>query len=285
MTDRVHPSSKPNTNTVTTTTIINPKLPLPPAKLQIHNQNNRRNPSKYHRKHRTKSRRCFCVCCFWSILIIILILILTTISGTVLYLLYRPHRPSFSITSLKISQFNLTTAIDGTTHLTSNFNLTLSAKNPNSKIVYYYHPFAISCLSHETEIASGLYGNSFVSYPNNITIVRSLLSSNALLLETDAVNRIRSGLKRRLGLKLKVLLDTQAIVKVESFKSKKAGIRIECKGIVMRYTGRRKSNSSSLLVAASVDDSKCEVDFRIKIWKWSFWRFWYLQIKILCYRN
>ncbi|KAK1436044.1 hypothetical protein QVD17_01819 [Tagetes erecta] len=270
MTDRVHPSSKPNTNTLT---IKNPKLPLPPAKLQIHNQNNRRYPTKFHHKRRHNSRRCFCLCCFWSILIIILILILATVSGTVLYLLYRPHRPSFSIASLKISQFNLTTAIDGTTQLTSKLNLTISAKNPNSKIIFHYDPIAISCLTDETEIANGLFGTSFVSDPNNITIIRSSLSSNALLLETEAVKRIRSDLKRRAGLMLKVLLDTQTIVKFESFRSKKFGIRIECVGIrsVILKTGGRKSNSSSSSsVTVSVDDAKCEVDFRIKIWKWSF---------------
>ncbi|KAI3687352.1 hypothetical protein L1987_81047 [Smallanthus sonchifolius] len=272
MTDRIHPSSNPNGNTVHVTTVKNPKLPLPPAKAHLYNQNRhpyRRNPTNYHRKR----RRCFCLCCFWSILIIILILLLATISGSVLYLLYRPHRPTFSVTSLKISRFNLTTATDGTTRLTSNLNLTISTKNPNNKIVFHYDPIAIARVTDETEIASGYFGNSFTNIPNNITIIRSSLSSKSLLLETETVNRIRSDLKKKLGLRLKIVLDTRVVMKVESIGSKKVGIRIKCDGIhslVTKAGGAESNSSSSSSVSAAVSDAKCEVDLLIKIWKWTF---------------
>ncbi|KAI3707216.1 hypothetical protein L6452_25535 [Arctium lappa] len=269
MTDRVYPSSNPNAATK------NPKLPPPPMKAQLYNQNRhpyRPNPINYHRKRRHGLRRCFCLCCFWSILIVILLLLLATISGCVLYLLYNPHRPTFTVASLKISQFNLTTATDGTTHLTSQLNLTISTKNPNKKIVFYYDPVAIACLSEGTQIANGSFGNSFTSNPNNITILRSSLSSNSLLLETETVNQMRSDLKRKSGLPLKILLDTEATMKIESFKSKKIGIRIKCEGIhslTPKAVGG-KSNSSSSSVAATVSNAKCEVDLRIKIWKLTF---------------
>ncbi|KAI3522415.1 hypothetical protein L1887_00164 [Cichorium endivia] len=270
MTDRVHPTSKPNG-----TTVKNPKLPPPPAKTQLNNHNRhpyRPNLINHPRKRRSGLRRCFCSCCFWSIIIIILILLLAAISGCVIYLLYRPRPPTFSVVSLKISQFNLTTATDETTRLTSKLNLTISTKNPNNKIVFYYDPIAITCLSEETQIANGSFRNSFTSVPNNITVIRSSLSSTSLLLETETVNQMRSDLRKKSGLPLKILLDTQATMKVESFKSKKVGIRIKCEGIhsLIPKTGGKKSNSSSTSVAATVSDAKCEVDLRIKIWKWTF---------------
>ncbi|KAL8216541.1 hypothetical protein R6Q57_023378 [Mikania cordata] len=275
MTDRIHPSSKPNIipgSTATVTTIKGPKLPLPPAKSHLYNQNGhpyRRNPTTYQRKGR---RRCFCLYCFWSILIIILILLLATITGGVLYLLYRPKSPAFSVTSLKINHFNLTTATDGTTRLTSNLNLTISTKNANNKIVFHYYPFTIKCLTDEAEIANGYFGNSFTSNPNNITIIRSSLRSSSLLLETETVNRIRSDLKKKSGLPLKILLDSEAVMKVESFRSKKVGIRIKCEKIhsLIPKSGGARSNSSSSSVSATVSDANCEVDLRIKIWKWTF---------------
>ncbi|KAJ0770325.1 hypothetical protein HanPI659440_Chr07g0256021 [Helianthus annuus] len=296
MTDRIHPSSKPNNTTVTNTTIKSPKLPLPPAKAQLYNQNAPKlplPPAKAHlydqkgrpyKQNKTNSnkechnifRRCFCLCCFWSILITILILLLAIISGTILYLLYRPHRPTFHVTSLRISRFNLSTTSDGTTHLTSNLNLTLSTKNPNNKIIFHYDPIAIACLTDETELASGYFNNSFTSVANNITIIRFSLRSDAVLLETEAVNRIRMDMKKKLGLRLKLLLDTHAIVKVESFRSKKVGIRIKCEGIrsvIPKSRGAGLNSSSSLSsssVFARVADAKCEVDLRIKIWKWTF---------------
>ncbi|KAM0046417.1 hypothetical protein Hdeb2414_s0009g00315991 [Helianthus debilis subsp. tardiflorus] len=294
MTETIQPSSKPNSNTVTNTTIKSPKLPLPPAKAQLYNQNAPKllplPPAKAHlydqngrpyKQNKTNSnkesrnifRRCFCLCCFWSILITILILLLATISATILYLLYRPHRPTFSVTSLRISRFNLSTASDGTTHLTSNLNFTLSTKNPNNKIIFHYDPIAIACLTDETELASGYFNNSFTSVANNITIIRSSLRSDAVLLETEAVNRIRLDMKKKMGLQLKLLLDTHAIVKVESFRSKKVRIRIKCEGIrsvIPKTRGAGLNSSSSSSVFARVADAKCEVDLRIKIWKWTF---------------
>ncbi|KAI3756038.1 hypothetical protein L1987_55850 [Smallanthus sonchifolius] len=76
---------------------------------------------------------------------------------------------------------------------------------------------------------------------------------------------------------LKIFLDTEAQVKIESIRSKKVGIRIECEGIHSLVPkgggGGGKSGNSSAAVAAaaaSVSDAKCNVDLRIKILKWTF---------------
>ncbi|PWA49992.1 Late embryogenesis abundant protein, LEA-14 [Artemisia annua] len=165
--------------------------------------------------------------------------------------------------------FNLTTTNDDTTRLTTNLNITLSTKNPNKKVVYYYDPFAITCLvSDDTVIANGTFNVPLETGPNNITIIRSALNSNAQLLEMSTVNLVRSDLKKKSGLKLKVLLDTEARVKVESFRSKKVGIRIQCEGVHSAIP--KVVNGTATAVAATVTDAKCNVDLRIKIWKWSF---------------
>ncbi|CAI9772205.1 unnamed protein product [Fraxinus pennsylvanica] len=53
-------------------------------------------------------------------MLLIAILRLTAIAAATFYVLYHTHRPAFSVTSLKISQFNLTTTTsDGTTRLTT----------------------------------------------------------------------------------------------------------------------------------------------------------------------
>ncbi|KVH95082.1 NDR1/HIN1-like protein 13 [Cynara cardunculus var. scolymus] len=280
MTDRVYPSSKPTgktKGTTTATTPPNPRLPPPPRKAQIqkpipNRHPHRPNPIHNQRNPRRRSRRgCFCLCCFWSVLIIILLLLIATVAGCILYLLYHPHRPTFSIAALKISEFNLTTTADDTTRLTSRLNLTISTRNPNKKIIFYYDPIAITCLSDETQIANGSFANPFVSNPNNITIIRSSLYSNSLLLDTETVNHMRSDLKKKSGLPLKILLDTEAQVKIESIKTKKVGIRIKCEGIhslIPKGGGGKSRNSSS--VSAIVSAAKCKLDLRVKIWKWTF---------------
>ncbi|XP_071730367.1 NDR1/HIN1-like protein 13 [Rutidosis leptorrhynchoides] len=276
--DTSYTPSKPTT----TTTVKQPQQPPPPPNKSNPNLNRHPyRPNPIYNRHNTNRRSYFCIFCFWLILIIILILFLATITGCILYLMYRPHRPIFTISSLKISQFNLTTTSDDTSHLSTNFNLTLSTKNTNKKVVFYYDPFAITCVTVDTQIANGSVTDSLASGPNNITIIRSALYSSSMLLDTTTVNQIRSDLKKKSGLRLKIILDTEARVKIESIKSKKVGIRIECEGIhslipkgVTAAVAGGKSNRTTaaapVAVAANVVDAKCIVDLRIKIWKWTF---------------
>ncbi|KAK9076105.1 hypothetical protein SSX86_004438 [Deinandra increscens subsp. villosa] len=288
MTDRVYPSTKPKFHTKTTTTAAaaaaatsNRRLPPPPSKTQFHTPTTNRhphrpNPTPNRHPPRRSRRSCFCLLCFWSILTITLLLLISAVAGCILYLLYHPHRPTFSIAALKIHEFNLSTTSDDATRLTSKLNLTISTKNPNKKITFSYDPFTITCSSHETLIAKGNFPNSIISTPNNISIIHSSLHATSLILETETVNRIRSDLKRKKsGMPLKILLDTEARVKIESLRSKKVGIRIECEGIhsLIPKNGDRSSSissNSSLFVAATVSAAKCKLDLRIKIWKWTF---------------
>ncbi|KAM0029550.1 putative Late embryogenesis abundant protein, LEA_2 subgroup [Helianthus debilis subsp. tardiflorus] len=267
-------ADKPTAAATTTTAKPPPPPPTKPHPNNLNRHPYRPNPTIYHRNHR---RNYFCLFCFWSILIIILLLLIATIAGCILYLLYRPHRPTFDITSLKISHFNLTTNADDVTHLTSNMNLTFSTKNPNKRVVFFYDPITINLLVADTQIANGSFVNAFVSEPNNITVVRSQLYGANMLLESSTVNQISADLKKKSGMPLKIYLDTKTQVKIESIKSKKVGIRIVCEGIHSLVPkggggGGRSGNSTTaaVAVAATVTDAKCNVDLRIKIWKWTF---------------
>nr|XP_043607173.1 NDR1/HIN1-like protein 6 [Erigeron canadensis] len=277
MTDRVYPSTKPNGTTKTTTTTT--RLPPPPNKTQFQTPTNRHphrpNPTTNHRQSRRRS--CFCLCFFWSTLIIVLLLLIATIAGCILYLLYHPRRPTFSITSLKISEFNLVpNNSDDTTKLTSKLNLTVSTKNPNKKITFFYSPFTITCFSSDNSVlfANGSFKSPFVSKPDNITIIHSTLYGNSVLMDTEVVNKIRSDLKKKSGVPLKIVLDSEARVKIENIvRTKKVGIRIKCEGIhslVPNNKGGNYNKTSSKSVAANVSAAKCKLDLRIKIWKWTF---------------
>ncbi|GKB18121.1 NDR1/HIN1-like protein 6 [Tanacetum coccineum] len=272
MTERVYPSSKSTPTTTTTTKPPNTsttRLPPPPSKTPLPTTTTRHpyRPNPTTTRRRTRRRSCFCLCYFWTTLIIILLLLITTIAGCIFYLLYHPKQPSFSITSLKLIHFNLTTTNDDMTRVTSKFNLTLSTKNPNKKITFSYDPFTIKCFLENTQLADGKFSTPFVSSPNNITIVKSTLTSNLLLLESETVNKIKADLKTKSGLKLKIVLDSDVRVKVESVKSKKVGIRVKCDGI---HSLAPKGGKNATWVAANVSAAKCKIDLRVKIWKWTF---------------
>ncbi|PSS01219.1 Late embryogenesis abundant protein, LEA-14 protein [Actinidia chinensis var. chinensis] len=264
MTDRDYPSAKPKGATTNGAAAA----PQPAAKPNLYNPTRphpyRPQPNHHHHRRRRSRRSCVCLCCFWSLLLLAVLLLLAAIAGCAVYVLYSPRRPTFSVAALRISRFNLSTnAADGTTRLTAALNLTISAKNPNKKIIYTYDPISITALSNQVLIANGSFP-FFTSDPQNTTIIRSSLSISSELVDADLVKPLRSDLKRKNGLGLEILMDTKVVVKMEKLKSKKLGIRVTCNGI---HGIVPKGKSPSI---ASITDAKCKVDLRIKIWKWIF---------------
>ncbi|XP_019190572.1 PREDICTED: uncharacterized protein LOC109185027 [Ipomoea nil] len=272
MTDRVHPSSatKPNANGGAPAAAAGGGGGGNPAKPKVYNPNRipyrartAVNPSHL-QPRRFSCRRCFCLCCFWSILLLCILLLLAAILGAAFYVLYRPHHPVFSVSSLKISQFNLTTAAsDGTTRLAATLNLTLSAKNPDAKMIYTYDPISLTAFSGVTVLANGTFPG-FISNPNNITIIHSTLSMpTPQVLDSDSVSGLKSDLKRKNGLPIKILMDTMVLVKLEKMKSKKVGIRVTCEGI---HAPIPKGRAPGL---GTTSHARCTVDLRFTLWKFS----------------
>ncbi|KAK6128018.1 hypothetical protein DH2020_038221 [Rehmannia glutinosa] len=159
MTDRVYPSTKPAANgaaaaaPASTNGAANPTFPANKAQLYNAARPAYRPQPPPRRRHR---RGCCCSCCLWTTLIVLLVLLLAAIAGAVFYVLYRPHRPSFSVAALHLSRFNLTD-----TTYTSAFNLTLTARNRNSKITFLYDQISVKVLSGDVDIGDG----SFLASP------------------------------------------------------------------------------------------------------------------------
>ncbi|KAK5817325.1 hypothetical protein PVK06_022249 [Gossypium arboreum] len=275
----VFPSSKPAATTTAAPPPANGATAGPPAatttatnggatKSNLYNPTSRqpyRQP--YNRRHHHRPRRNYCCCCcFWTILIILILALLVAIAGSILYVLYRPHRPSFTLASLRIHRLNLTTTADSTSsHLSTLFNLTLSSKNPNSHLTFTYDPFTLSCVTSNNDV---FIGNgtlpAFISNRKNETTFKGVVITTSSDLDADTVNNLRPDLKKKNGIPLKIEMDTKVTVKMDGLKSKKVGIRVTCDDIKGTVP---KGKSPSV---ANVSGSKCKVDLRIKIWKWTF---------------
>ncbi|XP_016484251.1 NDR1/HIN1-like protein 6 [Nicotiana tabacum] len=270
MTDRVHPSAKSNgTTTATNPTATIAKPPqFRPVKNQMYNPNRipyRPTPTAYHRHNRRRCscRRCFCLSCFWSLLIICTLLLLAAIAGASFYFLFRPKPPTFSVSSLKITQFKLITSSDDATRLSTKLNLTLSAKNPNKKLIYNYDDISMTLQSNNVVLANGSF-HGFSNGPNNVTIIHSTLSMASEVLDADSVTSLKPDLKRKHGLPLKIFLDTTVVAKMDKLKSKRVGIRVTCEGI---HGVIPKGKAPTV---ASITNAKCKADLRMKIFKWYF---------------
>jgi hypothetical protein len=135
--------------------------------------------------------------------------------------LYHPQRPQFWVSSLRIAKLNLTTAADSSSLL----NLTLSSKNPNSHITFFYDPFTLSCLFFDSvQIANGSIP-AFTSDKKNETSSIAILTASTDL-DTELVTSLRSDLNRKSSVPMKIQMDTKVKVKLGGLRSKKVGIRV-----------------------------------------------------------
>ncbi|GFQ08035.1 protein yls9, partial [Phtheirospermum japonicum] len=191
--------------------------------------------------------------CLWSTLVILLILLLAAIIGVVFYILYRPHQRSFTVASLHLSRFNLTD-----TAITSIVNLTLIARNRNSKIAFFYDQISVKSLSD----GNGAFP-AFTHSKRNVTTLRSVISSlkTPILGGTD-VSTLRSSFRSR-QLPIKIQLDMKVRAEIGKTTTNKIKIRVTCNGIRVPIP---TDNTTSVATTSKV---KCKVDPRIKIIKWT----------------
>ncbi|CAL5373955.1 unnamed protein product [Camellia sinensis] len=260
MTDRVYPSSKPTANGTTNTAGV-ANLSFPATKGQLYNASRpayRPQPPRHHRRQRS----CCCSCCLWTTLILLLILLLSSIAGTIFWVLYRPHHPTFSLSSLQIPQFNLTPS-SSSSKLSSKFNLTINAHNPNKKLEFLYDPISVSISADGVDVGDGSIPG-FVHFRKNTTILRTTIASNGQSMDSTSVSVLKSDLKNKKSLPMKIELDTKVKVKIGGLKTNKVGVRVLCEGIKAAVPTGKKAT------VATTSNANCKVDLRIKIWKWTF---------------
>lgn len=256
MTDRV-PAAKPTANGGPAPATANggAKPTFPASKAQLYNATRPAyRPRPPRRGHR---RSCCCSICLWTTFLILLILLLAAIAGGVIYLIYRPHRPSFSVASLQLSRFNLTD-----TAVTSAFNVTLIARNPNSDIAFFYDQTSVRILSGGVDIGDGSFP-AFAHAKRNVTTLKATISSSNTPIDAGAdTTALKSSVKSK-NLPLKIELETKVKVKIGKLKTKKLKIRVTCERIRIAIpTGKTAS-------LATTSKAKCKVDPRIKILRWT----------------
>ncbi|XWS16218.1 hypothetical protein CRYUN_Cryun34aG0066400 [Craigia yunnanensis] len=256
MTDRVYPSSKQATNGTASTTADNPAFPATKAQLYGASRPLYRPQPNSHSYHRSCCRSC----CIWTTVAILLLILLAAIAGAILYVVYRPHRPTFMVSSLKVSTLNITSA----SKLVTNFNLNITAKNPNKKVVYIYDPITISLYTNDDiVIGDGSFG-SFVHGTKNATLLKAAITSSNQELDDTSAGKLKTALKSKNGLPLKIKLDTKVKAKMGALKTPKLGIKVICEGIKATVPKGKSATT------ASTSKANCKVDLRLKIWKWTF---------------
>ncbi|KAF5793392.1 putative Late embryogenesis abundant protein [Helianthus annuus] len=249
MAEKIYPAAKPAAGPPPATTTANPTFPA--TKAQLYN-----NSRPVYRPQPRRSRRSCCCCfCLWITFAIIVLIVIAAVAGGVMYVLYRPHRPTFSVSALHVTQFNLTSA----NKLNSRFNFTVTARNPNKKIVFYYDPVSVSFDSNGVNVGDGTIP-AFEMKKKNTTSLRTIVTASGQSVDD---NNLKSDLKNKKSVPLKIRLDTKVKAKIGSFKTKRLPIRVTCDGI------KAVAPAGKTPTTATTSGAKCKVDLRIKIWKWT----------------
>ncbi|KAH0468456.1 hypothetical protein IEQ34_003489 [Dendrobium chrysotoxum] len=261
MADRVYPSAKPNPNPpqsaanggATATNGGGGTQPsFPPTKSQLYNRPMYR-PQAPAKRRRTR-RGCCRSCCCWLVLILISLIILAALAGGIFYILYRPQRPNFSVSSVQLTTLN----VSASNQVTSKLNIAVTARNPNKKIVFVYDPISISVTSDGADFGDGSFPG-FVHQKKNTTVMRTTATSSGQSVDPSVAVTLKKS-----TVNLDIDLETKAGVKLGGLKTKKMKIRVHCAGIRVAVPKGKKTSSPS------TPDVSCKVKLRFKIWKWTF---------------
>ncbi|KAL2544527.1 Late embryogenesis abundant (LEA) hydroxyproline-rich glycoprotein family [Forsythia ovata] len=155
-----------------------------------------------------------------------------------------PHRPSFSVSSLQPTKFNLTdTSFDLT------FDLTFIARNLKKKIVFSFESIAVKIFFGDISIDDGSL-TGFTQAAKNVTTVKAVISSSSPFPDGTDVFPLKSNLKNK-NLSLKLTLDTRVEVKIRKLKTKKLRVLVNCDGVKISLPHRKVVDDSN--------DGECEV--------------------------
>ncbi|CAD6240275.1 unnamed protein product [Miscanthus lutarioriparius] len=258
-------------------------------------------PQQAAAKRRRGGRSCpfSCCCCFfWTVLVILLLAFLAAVVGGAFYLLYRPHRPAFTLTVARVTKLSLSSSATAPA-LSDAIDVTLTAKNPNKKLVYLYDDFTVTAATAANAVPLGeATVPGFTADAGNITVIKATVSASALTVDPTAA---ASDIKKSGEFPITLDLETKAGVRVGGLKTKKIGIQVHCDGVKVAAPAAPAAKKKKLgkaaaadapapaaateapaPAAAAVDDAPappaaattvaraCEVRIRVKIWKWTF---------------
>ncbi|XVF41527.1 hypothetical protein PTKIN_Ptkin01aG0286400 [Pterospermum kingtungense] len=195
-----------------------------------------------------KKRSCCCKCICWTISLIVLLLIILGATVGILYLVFRPKLPNYSIDSLRISDLRLN--FDMT--LYARFDVKITANNPNKKIgIYYEQGGRLSVWYKNSNLCQGSLPKFYQGH-QNVTKLDVVLTG-----QTESGNTLMSALQEQqqtgqIPLDLKVV--APVAIKLGRLKMRKVRILGDCNLVV---------DSLSANNIISIKASNCK--FRLKL--------------------
>ncbi|KAK9285607.1 hypothetical protein L1049_024802 [Liquidambar formosana] len=173
-----------------------------------------------------KKRSCFCKCLCWTVCLLLLQVIIVGIVGGILFLVFRPKLPKYSIDSLRITQFNLS----NDNSLNATLDVAITARNPNKKIgIYYESGSQITVWYTGTQLCQGSLPKFYQGHRNttilNVPLTGQTQNATGLLSTLQAQQQTGS-------IPLNLRVNVPVRIKLGKLKLMKVKFRVRCRLVV-----------------------------------------------------
>lgn len=234
-----------------------PPPPPPPSgtyviqlpKEQIFNFPPPENQKKYRSLSNNKPRRSCCRVCFCYTIALLLIFILALAIATgVIYLVFRPEAPNYSVSEIAIRGMNLTSLAP----ISPQFDVTVRADNKNRKIGIYYLSGSEVEVSYGDVLLSNGVLPVFYQPSKNVTVFNTVLKGSNVVLAN--VVRAKLGNEQKQGnVPFRLNVKAPVKLKVGAVKTWEITIKVKCDISVDAV------NEKSRLISR-------DCDYSVKLW-------------------
>lgn len=182
------------------------------------------NAKRFEKLSRKKPRRsAFCCCFCWFLGLLLTLVILAGIAAAVLYLVFRPKAPKYSIDSISIKGFNLSSSVP----LSPEFDVTVRADNPNGKIgIDYRSGSSVNIFYDDVKLCNGKLP-VFYQPSNNVTLFVTALKGSGIELASEVHKALVDG-ENKGTVPFKVKIRAPVKIKVGSVKTWKMTVKVNC---------------------------------------------------------
>ncbi|GKV47060.1 hypothetical protein SLEP1_g53998 [Rubroshorea leprosula] len=196
-----------------------------------------------------KRKSCCCRCLCWTVCLLLLQIVVLGIAAAILYAVFQPKLPKYSVDKLQITQFNL----GSDSSLSAAFNVTITATNPNKKIgIYYEEGSSMSVYYTTTKLCEGSMPKFYQGHQNTTVLVLPLTGqtqNGAALITAVTEQKQQTG-----NIPLNLRVNQPVRIKLGKLKLMKVKFLVKC-GLVV--------DSLSANNAISIRSSSCKFSLRL----------------------
>ncbi|XP_072950687.1 NDR1/HIN1-like protein 10 [Typha angustifolia] len=169
-----------------------------------------------------------------------------------LWLILRPRLPQFSVSSASVSSFNLSSA---SSLLSADFDLTLTARNPNKKLGVHYDSISARIFYRGDSIAE-TYLPPFYQSKRNVSTVHARLVAMGEYVGADAVKGIESDRGNGNGVvRFQFRVFSWVVFNSGGWRTRRHAMRVSCDDVSIGF------NSSKAMAGSMTGAPKqCRVD-------------------------